>query len=176
VLEYGFWRDPNHPESYLIRERYADQAVVGTHMALPAFIDTSRAGWPPTPTHSRNHLRPHPNPDVPRPAMQEAVMHKLVVLYSKPADPDHFRDYYVTNHLPLVMNWPGLLAWRYSFDVAATKGEAPYFAVFEADFVDAAAMAAARATPQGRRVAADVANYATGGAVIIHYPVQDGTG
>ena len=31
-------------------------------------------------------------------------MHKLVVLYSKPADPDHFRDYYVTNHLPLVMN------------------------------------------------------------------------
>ena len=53
-------------------------------------------------------------------------MHKLVVLYSKPADPDHFRDYYVTNHLPLVMNMPGLLACRYSFDVAATKGEAPY--------------------------------------------------
>ena len=58
-------------------------------------------------------------------------MHKLVVLYSKPADPDHFRDYYVTNHLPLVMNMPGLLACRYSFDVAATKGEAPYFAVFD---------------------------------------------
>jgi uncharacterized protein (TIGR02118 family) len=103
-------------------------------------------------------------------------MHKLVVLYSKPADPDHFRDYYVTSHLPLVTNWPGLLAWRFSFDVAATKGEAPYFAVFEGDFADAAAMAAARASPQGQRVAADVANYATGGAVIIHYPVQDGTG
>src|SRR4029450_181136 len=86
-----------------------------------------------------------------------AVMHKLVVLYSEPADPDHFRDYYVTNHLPLVMNMPGLLAWRYSFDVAATKGEAPYFAVFEADFADAAAMAAGRASPQGQRVAADVA-------------------
>jgi hypothetical protein len=25
-------------------------------------------------------------------------------------------------------------------------------------------------------VAADVPNYATGGAVVIHYPVQDGTG
>jgi hypothetical protein len=37
-------------------------------------------------------------------------------------------------------------------------------------------MAAARASPQGQRAAADVANYATGGAVIIHYPVQDGTG
>ncbi|MEU5311645.1 EthD family reductase [Streptomyces sp. NPDC021562] len=103
-------------------------------------------------------------------------MHRLLVLYAKPADPDHFRDYYVTNHLPLVASWPGLLAWRYSFDVAATQGEAPYFAVFEADFADAAAMTAARASAHGRRVAADVAHYATGGAVVIHYPVQDGTG
>jgi uncharacterized protein (TIGR02118 family) len=103
-------------------------------------------------------------------------MHKLVVLYSAPADPDHFRDYYVTNHLPLVTSMPGLLAWRYSFEVAAIQGEAPYFAVFEADFADAAAMAASRASPQGLRAAADVANYATGGALVIHYPVQNATG
>jgi hypothetical protein len=37
-------------------------------------------------------------------------------------------------------------------------------------------MTAARASPQGQQVAADVANYATGGAVVIHYPVPDGTG
>lgn len=103
-------------------------------------------------------------------------MHKLVVLYPEPVDPDHFRDYYVTSHLPLVMNWPGPLAWRYSFHVAALEGEAPYFAVFEADFADAAAMDAALASPHGQRLAADVANYATGGTVIIRYPVQDGTG
>ncbi|MEV6562872.1 EthD family reductase [Nocardia sp. NPDC051756] len=102
-------------------------------------------------------------------------MHKLVVLYPEPADPDHFRDYYVTNHLPLVMNWPGLLAWRYSFDVATTKGQPPYFAVFEADFADAAALAAAQASEYGRRAAADVFNYATGGVVVIDYPVRDGT-
>ena len=71
---------------------------------------------------------------------------------------------------------PGLLAWRYSFDVAATQGQTPYFAVFEAEFADAAAMTASRSSPQGRQVAADVANYATGGAVVIHYPVRDGTG
>ena len=29
---------------------------------------------------------------------------------------------------------------------------------------------------QGQQMAADVANYAIGGAVVIHYPVQDGTG
>jgi uncharacterized protein (TIGR02118 family) len=101
-------------------------------------------------------------------------MHKTLVLYPKPDDPDHFRDYYVTKHLPLVREWPGVLAWRYSFDVAATNGEAPYFAVFEADFADAAALAAARASPQGQRLVADVANYATGGVVVIDYPVQDG--
>ncbi|GAA1035877.1 EthD family reductase [Virgisporangium ochraceum] len=101
-------------------------------------------------------------------------MHKLVVLYPEPADPDHFRDYYVTTHLPLVARLPGLLAFRYSFDVAATQGPTPYFAIFEADFADADTMAAARSSPQGRRVSADVANYATGGAVVIHYPVHDG--
>jgi hypothetical protein len=44
------------------------------------------------------------------------------------------------------------------------------------DAVTTASLAAARATPQGQRVTADVANYATGGAVVIHYRVQDGTG
>jgi uncharacterized protein (TIGR02118 family) len=102
-------------------------------------------------------------------------MHKLVVLYAKPADPDHFREYYVTNHLPLVKQMPGLLAWRYSFDVAATQGQTPYFAIFEAEFADAAAMTASRESPQGKQVTADVANYATGGATVIHYPVQEGT-
>jgi hypothetical protein len=36
-------------------------------------------------------------------------------------------------------------------------------------------MTAARESPQGQQVAADVANYATGGVVVIDYPVQDGT-
>ena len=100
-------------------------------------------------------------------------MHKTLVLYPQPADPDHFRDYYVNNHLPLVTSWPGVLAWRYSFDVAAAEGQAPYFAVFEADFADAGAFAAARSSPQGKLLAADVVNYATGGVVVIDYPVQE---
>ncbi|MFB7719384.1 EthD family reductase [Nocardia sp. NPDC056100] len=102
-------------------------------------------------------------------------MHKLLVLYPTPVDPDHFRDYYVSTHLPLVMEWPGVLAWRYSFDVASALGESPYFAVFEAEFADADALAAARASAHGQRVTADVANYATGGVVVIDYPVQDRT-
>jgi hypothetical protein len=52
------------------------------------------------------------------------------------ADPDHFRDYYVSNHLPQVTRMPGLLAWRYSFEVAATQGQTPYFAVFTVSTLD----------------------------------------
>ncbi|MFE3703819.1 EthD family reductase, partial [Nocardia tengchongensis] len=65
---------------------------------------------------------------------------------------------------------------RDSVEGAATTGESPYFAVFEADFADADALAVARSSPQGQRVSADVVNYATGGVVVIDYPVQDGIG
>lgn len=99
-------------------------------------------------------------------------MHKLLVLYPEPVDPEQFRAYYVNNHLPLVRQMPGLLACRYSFDVASTVGETPYFAVFEADFADEAAMIESRQSAVGRQLAADVANYATGGAVVVHYSAQ----
>ena len=60
-------------------------------------------------------------------------------------------------------------------EVARRQGETLYFAVFEAEFADAAAMTASRSSPEGQQVAADVADYATGGAVVIHYPVPDET-
>ena len=99
-------------------------------------------------------------------------MHKLVILYAPPTDPDHFRDYYVNTHLPLARRIPGILDYRYSFDVATGDGESPYFAVFEADFADAETMAAALSSPEGAAAAADVPNYATGGAIVLNYPVR----
>jgi uncharacterized protein (TIGR02118 family) len=86
-------------------------------------------------------------------------MHKLVVLYPKPEDPQRFREYYLNTHLPLAAQLPGMLAWRYSLAVGAPDGDPPYFAVFEADFADAAAMDAA---------------LASAGAVLVLYPVVDG--
>lgn len=106
-------------------------------------------------------------------ASRKVVMHKLMVLYPEPNDRDHFRNYYVSTHVPLVRTLPGLLRCHYSFDVSATAGVTPYFAIFEADFIDAAAMETARSSPQGKLVADDVANYATGGAVVLHYSVPD---
>ena len=101
-------------------------------------------------------------------------MHRLLVLYPPPTDPDHFRSYYQDTHLPLVAKLPGLRGYRFSFDVAAAEGESPYLCVFEADFDDAAAYSAAMASPTGQAVRADVPNYATGGAVVLNYELRAG--
>ncbi len=101
-------------------------------------------------------------------------MHRLLVLYPPPSDPDHFRSYYEDTHLPLVAKFPGLRGYRYSFDVAAAQGESPYYCVFEADFDDAAALSAAQQSPEGQAVRADVPNYATGGAVVLNYELRAG--
>jgi uncharacterized protein (TIGR02118 family) len=101
-------------------------------------------------------------------------MHRLLVLYPPPTDPDHFRNYYEDTHIPLAAKMPGLRGYRYGFDVAAAEGESPYFCVFEADFDDAAALSAARASDAGQAVRADVPNYATGGAVVLNYEIRTG--
>jgi hypothetical protein len=48
----------------------------------------------------------------------------------------------------------------------------PYYCVFEADFDDAAALSAARESPEGQALRADVPNYATGGAVVLNYELR----
>jgi len=96
-------------------------------------------------------------------------MYRLTVLYPPPSDPEAFRAYYLSTHLPLAAKLPGLLAMRYSLDVAAVAGDSPFFAIWEGDFDSAEAMAAALQSPEGDAVAADVANYATGGAHLLHY-------
>lgn len=50
-------------------------------------------------------------------------MYRLTVLYAPPAGPDHFRDYYVSTHLPLAAKLPGLRVMRHSVEVSAFQGE-----------------------------------------------------
>ena len=102
-------------------------------------------------------------------------MHKLLVLYPEPTDRAAFIDYYTKSHLPLAKNLPGMLAWTYSVDVTeGSNGEAPYFAVFEAEFPDKDTFASAMSSQIGQDVAADVGNYATGGAVIVDFAISGG--
>src|SRR4029078_9581520 len=102
-------------------------------------------------------------------AVRVRAMHRLLVLYPAPSDPDHFRSYYEDTHLPLVAKFPGLRGYRYSFATGPAAGQSPYYCVFEADFDDAAALSAARESREGQAVLADVPNYATGGVVVLYY-------
>lgn len=103
-------------------------------------------------------------------------MHKLLVLYPEPIDRAAFVQYYESTHLPLARQLPGLRAWRYTTEVAPqVDGSAsPYFALFEAEFDDVEAFRAAMSSPEGRAVGADVPNYASGGAIVLDYPVTEG--
>lgn len=98
-------------------------------------------------------------------------MHKLVVLYPEPTDRAAFRAYYESVHLPLAQQLAGVVSMTYSLDLAAPDGELPYFGMFEAVFESPQAMGAALESPEGAALAADLPNYATGGAHLMHMPV-----
>jgi uncharacterized protein (TIGR02118 family) len=89
-----------------------------------------------------------------------------------PKDPAHFRKYYVETLLPLARKLPGLKASRYSFDMKPLgPGKAPYFCIFEAEFENEAALMGALGSKEGKAVAGDVPNYASGGVTMMHFAV-----
>jgi uncharacterized protein (TIGR02118 family) len=100
-------------------------------------------------------------------------MRRVLALYGKPNDPDHFRRYYEETHIPIARKLPGLKGIRWAFDVEGLGGESPYFCVCELDFESAEALQAAVASPEGQATVADVPNYASGGLTLVHYDVRD---
>jgi 4-carboxymuconolactone decarboxylase len=99
-------------------------------------------------------------------------MHKVLALYPQPKDPAHFKKYYEETHLPLASQLPGLLSSRYTFSTEGVGVPSPYFCIWEGEFANEAAMGAAMQSAAGQKVAADVANYATGGVTIVHYDLK----
>jgi uncharacterized protein (TIGR02118 family) len=100
-------------------------------------------------------------------------MYRLTVLYGQPTDPAAFRSYYEVVHLPMAAKLPGLQTMRHSLDVAAAEGASAYFAIWEGEFDSVEAMGAAIGSEEGQALIADLPNYASGGAEIIHYaPIQ----
>ncbi len=98
-------------------------------------------------------------------------MHRLMVLYPAPVDRAEFERHYRDVHLPLCTRLPGVIEISFALGVDAPDG-GPYFAVFEATFASAEALGAALASPEGQAVQADVPNYATGGAIVVPFAVE----
>lgn len=86
-------------------------------------------------------------------------MVKLVVMYAWPKDPEHFRRYYLEQHLPLCRTIPGALRVHYAFEPKTVQGDARWFCLYEAEYPDEAALRASLESPESKRAADDVPNF-----------------
>ncbi len=103
-----------------------------------------------------------------------SVTVKLVVLYTKPSDPDDFDQQYHGIHMPLVRAIPGLQrAETGRFDAALDGGEQTFYRVAELYFADQAALQAAFASAEGQETAADYQKIAPPGSRMFTETVDD---
>jgi uncharacterized protein (TIGR02118 family) len=101
-------------------------------------------------------------------------MHSLIVLYPRPDDPDAFKEYYRTKHIPLAAKLPGLRGYSYGYPEALGPGQPAHFCMFEGRFDSLESMLAALSSNHGKKVAADVPNYSPNGAVLMHLADEAG--
>ncbi|RNI20468.1 EthD family reductase [Flexivirga caeni] len=94
-------------------------------------------------------------------------MPQLVVAYGKPDDPAAFDSYYTSTHQPLADKIPGVTSWHAGHCAAPDGSEPPYYVVAVLNFASQEALSAGLASPDGQAAAADIANFATGGATML---------
>jgi uncharacterized protein (TIGR02118 family) len=99
------------------------------------------------------------------------VTHRLLVQYGRPTDPAAFDTHYREVHVGLAQKIPGLQRFTIAHPTPL-DGEAPYL-VAELDWESEDAFTAGMGTPEGQAAGADVGNFATGGAAMSHYDVED---
>ncbi|OYQ29558.1 ethyl tert-butyl ether degradation protein EthD [Sandarakinorhabdus cyanobacteriorum] len=93
-------------------------------------------------------------------------MHKMIVLYREPADPEQFLRHYHDVHLPLVAKIPGLVRSEVTRLNRTLMGE-KFFLMAELYFADADSFKAAMKSPENAATGADLANFAEGLATVM---------
>ena len=95
-------------------------------------------------------------------------MVKLVVLYGAPDDPAAFDAHYAGTHVPLAEKVPNLRRFEAGKVLGTPDGAAaPYYLMAELSFDSAEELEKALGSPEGQTTAADVANFASGGATMM---------
>jgi uncharacterized protein (TIGR02118 family) len=95
-------------------------------------------------------------------------MATLLVLYNRPVDPAAFDEYYRSTHIPVANKISNLRSYTISVGPVMTPdGPAPYHLVARLTFDSLEDVQAALGSPEGQAAAADLANFATGGASIL---------
>jgi len=96
-------------------------------------------------------------------------MAQVLVLYNAPANPAAFDRYYQQTHIAIAKKIPGLRSYVISNGpVQALAGTAPYLVAI-LQFDSMADVNAALASPEGQAAAADLPNFASGGASLLIY-------
>jgi uncharacterized protein (TIGR02118 family) len=91
---------------------------------------------------------------------------KLMVLYGQPPNPEEFEKYYLDVHMPLVAAIKGARRMEAARCLPQADGSPPaFYRVFEMWFDSPEQMAAVFDTPEGKKVRADVPNFAAGTSV-----------
>ena len=101
------------------------------------------------------------------------MVHRLVVSFGQPEDPAVFDAYRVGTHIPLVKQLPGRLHLTVGHAQPIDPAQPWPYLVAELDFESEEAMGRALGSPEGGTVGSDLANFATGGAVLTHFDVHD---
>ena len=100
-------------------------------------------------------------------------MVKLTVLYGHPKSAVDFEKYYAETHMPMAGQMKGVRRIELSKVVGTPDGsDAPFYRMAELYFDNAEHMNSVMATPEAQRTVADIANFATGGAIVLVADVQ----
>ena len=94
-------------------------------------------------------------------------MAMIIAMYKTPTDPAEFDRYYFGPHVKLAKTVPGLKGYRITRGpIMAMAGAQPYYLIAVLTFESMQAVEAALASKEGQAVAADLANFATGGVEV----------
>jgi uncharacterized protein (TIGR02118 family) len=89
----------------------------------------------------------------------------LVVLYTRPDDPEAFDRHYLEVHAPLVDRVPGLIGWDHArLSAAVDGGDLPHHRIATLRFADQQALDAGLGSAEGKAAAEDYQRIAAPGS------------
>ena len=101
-------------------------------------------------------------------------MIKTTVLYGQPESTGAFEKYYSDTHLPLAAKVGGIIKTEFTKFLPNPDGSAPaYYRMAELYFSGAAEMQQTFDSVEGKAMAADLSNFASGGVTIMFGQVEN---
>jgi uncharacterized protein (TIGR02118 family) len=101
------------------------------------------------------------------------MVHRLIVQYGQPTDPAAFDRHYREVHVGLARAIPGVLRFEVGHPQSLDPSAPAPYLIASLDFESAEVMGASMGTEAGRAAAADVANFASGGASMASCDIDD---